>query len=528
MNDPTAEKSHRFHGVPSLRPAVSPSLWLAVSLSLFLIALALALPANAVAQRKQRPQLLTYSRNQFVGKIILVPRDDRFLELRTLAQIADHHLLLPPSHLLNPKPQPDKLLEWLMAQDLTGVSGILLSLEAISPNASPETTARLAQTIKQLRSQNPKAAVFGFTSLASSVESSKQLCQSAIELAANGALDWLLIGQDEDLSAKPAQIARARLIGEATTQKVEERIAFDDNTKTGATTLLARFLAQRLGRLPKILPVYSSAEARRSDPERNSMSLDQSLTAKIKLAGGTVLPPNPETAPQVDVLLFVHTPNTSEEQRSALVLNVLQTIDSGVRIAFVDVSESVQTKETMLAELRNHKLLGKLTTYASALPEETAYRTTFNRALAHTVIFFSAIKSLRSDIDRVHRIERAQINWLFSRILEDWAYQLIVRPRLEDFVRQQLKADPAQLDNQTERAEKFVYDALQTLANELFDEQFRRNAHAVLLNSGTRIQFRVSLLQRLQVRFSTRNTAEPELRQNIHTFFDGYLPGSRQ
>ncbi|MBL8190229.1 MAG: hypothetical protein JNK38_19590, partial [Acidobacteria bacterium] len=108
------------------------------------------MPANAFAQRKQRPQLLTYSRNQFVGKIILIPRDDRFLELRTLAQIADHHLLLPPSYLLNPKPQPDKLLEWLQAQDLTGVSGVLLSLEAISANASPETTARLAQTIKQL------------------------------------------------------------------------------------------------------------------------------------------------------------------------------------------------------------------------------------------------------------------------------------------------------------------------------------------------------------------------------------------
>lgn len=528
MSEPRTETGQRICKTLSPRLPVSPSPRL-ISVFLFcLLALALALPSTAFAQRKQRPQLLTYSRNQFVGKILLVPRDDRFLELRTLAQIADHYLILPPSHLLNPKPQSDKLLEWLKAQNLTGISGVILSLEAISPNSSPETTAQLSQTIKQLRSQNPRAAVFGFTSLASSVESSKQFCQSAIELAANGALDWLLIGQDEDLSAKPAQIARARLIGEATTQKVEERIAFDDNTKSAATTLLARFLAQRLGRLPKILPVYSSAEARRSDPERNSISLDQSLTAKIKLAGGTVLPPNPETAPQVDVLLFVHTPNTSEEQRSALVLNVLQTIDSGVRVVFVDASESAQAKETMLAELRNHKLLGKLTSYASALPEETANRATFNRALAHTVIFFSAIKSLRTDIDRVHRIERAQINWLFSRLLEDWAYQQIVRPRLEEFVRQQLKADPTEFGDQTERVEKFVYDALQTPASELFDEQFRRNAHAVLLNSGTRIQFRVSLLQRLQVRFSTRNTAEPEFRQNIHTFFDGYLTGSRQ
>jgi hypothetical protein len=317
------------------------------------------------------------------------------------------------------------------------------------------------------------------------------------------------------------------LIGEAATLNAEDRIAFDDNINSAASTLLARFLTQRLGRSPKILPVYSSAEGRRSEKSRDSLPLDQSIATKIKLFAGAMLPPNSESAPQVDVLLFVHTPDTSEEQRTALAMTVLQTIDSGVRVAFVDLSESAKTKEAMLAELRGHKLLGKLTSYASAFSDESSNRATLNRALAHTVIFFAAIKSLRNDIDRVHRIERHQINLLFSRILEDWAYNLIVRQQLDEFVRQQLKANPTELGEQTERAEKFTYDALQQHANDLFNEQFRRNSHAVLMNSGTRVQFRVSLLQRLQVRFSTRNTTEPEFRQNIHTFFDGYLSGGR-
>lgn len=488
-----------------------------------LLSLCAVFSATAFAQKKQRPQLLPVSRYDLAGKVILIPRDDRFLELRNLAQIADHYLILPPSHLLSPKPQPDKLVEWLKSQNLAGVSGVIISLEAISADASPETTARNSQAIKQLRSQNPRAAVYGFTSLASSVEASKQFCRSAIELAANGALDFLLIGQDENLTAKPAQIARARLIGEAATLKAEERIAFDDNVNSAAATLLARFLAQRLGRLPKILPVYSSAEGRRSENSRDSIPLDQSVAAKIKLTGGSAIAQNSEAAPQTDVLLFVHTPNTSEEQRTALALNVLQTIDSGARIAFVDFSESKQSKEAMLAELRSHKLLGKLASYASAFPGETANRARLSRALAHTVIFFAAIKSLRSDIDRVHRIERSQINLLFSRFLEDWTYDLIVQPQLDEFVRRQLKADPSELGDAAERAEKFTYDALQQPAMELFDEQFRRNTHAVLMNSGTRIQFRVSLLQRLQIRFSTRKTSEPEIRQNIHTFFDGYI-----
>ena len=139
------------------------------------------------------------------------------------------------------------------------------------------------------------------------------------------------------------------------------------------------------------------------------------------------------------------------------------------------------------------------------------------------MIFFAAIKSLRNDIDRIHRIERNQINMLFSRILEDSAFHWTVRAQLDEFVRQKLKADPAQLGDKTVAAEKFTHEALQKLAAELFDEQFRRNTHAVLMNSGTRVQFRVSLLQGLQVRFSTRKTSEPEIRQHIHTFFDGYL-----
>lgn len=517
MKISTEEISYRFN--KKLFLSVSPSL----RLSVLILCLFLSLPATAFAQKKQRPQLQPISRNDFVGKIIMIPRDDRFLELRTLAQIADHYVVLPPSQLFNPKLQSAKLIEWLKGQNLTTASGLIVSLEAISADASPETATQNFQAIKQLRAQNPRLPVYGFSSLDSSVESSRQSCQTAVELIANGTLDFLLVGQDENLSAKPAQIARARLIGEATSREAGNRIAFDDSANSAAATLLARMLAQRLGRSPNILPVYSSGEGRRSETSRDSIPLDQSLAAKIKLTAGNVLAQNPDAAPQTDVLLFVHTPQSTPEQRTALVMNVLQTIDSGARVAFVDVSETEQTKEAMMSELRGHKLLGKLTTYASLFPDEKNNRSILSRALAHTVIFFAAIKSLRNDIDRIHRIERNQINMLFSRILEDSAFHWTVRAQLDEFVRQKLKADPAQLGDKTEAAEKFTHEALQKLAAELFDEQFRRNTHAVLMNSGTRVQFRVSLLQGLQVRFSTRKTSEPEIRQHIHTFFAGYL-----
>ncbi len=477
---------------------------------------ALLLPAAGFAQKNQRPKLLPAARKELSGKIIVLPRNDRYLELKTLAQIADNYLLLPPSRLLTPKPQPPALLEWLKAQDLVGVTGLIVSLNTTAADVSP--------ILKQFRAQNSRLPIYGFASLDSGQESSKQACQTAMEALANGSLDFLLIGQDEELSAKSAQVARARLIGEAASREMGERLAFASGEKSLPELLLARMLTQRFGRSPKILPVYSTVTTKDSD----AASLSQTVAAKIKLVGGTVLTQNPEAAPQVDVLLFIHAPQTSETKRTELTMAIVQTVDSGARVAFLDLSETKQTKEAMLAELRSHKLLGKLTAYGSAAPEDSP-REMLNRTLAHTSIFFSAIKSLRDDIDRVHRIERAQINLLFSRILEDWGYNLFVRPQLEEFARQQLQADPEQLGEKTERAETFAFEALRKRATELFDEQFQRNTHAILMNSGTRVQFRVSLLQQLQVRFPSQNLAEPEIRQIIHTFFDGYLSyGSRQ
>ncbi len=495
--------------------------------------LALLFPAGAFAQKKEkeRPKLLPMSRRDFAGKVVLVPRDARILELRTLGQIADHYLTLPPSRMLDPEPQPEPLIEWLSAQDFTGTTGAVISLESLAGDATAEQIRQRLQTIKQIRAKNPKLQIYGFALLDSSNPISKQICQIAIELTAENSLDFLLIGQDEDLRMKPAQIARARLIGEIARHEATHRIGFDDDPETSAATLLARLFVYRYAWSPKILPVYSSNEGRQSTDSRDTAPLDLSIAAKINLNGGQALPQTSESIPKLDVLLYVHTPQTNEEQRAAFATNIFQTIDRGARVAVIDFSETRESKEALLAELRRHKLLGKIIAYASCLPTgdpaDEPTREAASRALAQTTVFFVAMKSLRDDLDRVHRIDRAQVNMLFSRILKDWAYDLIVRPQLDQFVKERLQSDPYKLDEAADRAEKFTYDALKPMADQLFDEQFRRNTHVYLMNSGSRAQFRVSLLQRLQIRFPLQKTSEAEIRQMIHTFYEGTLESLR-
>lgn len=490
-----------------------------------LLLIAAFLPLQSLAQRR-RPQLLPSTKEYYAGKVVLIPRDAQLQQVRMLAQVGDQNLVLPPSRLLEPKPQAEKIIEWVTELNLAATNGLIVSLETIAAEASVEKLPQRLQALRKLRAQQPKLPIYGFVSLSAS-EASKQICQTALELTADDTLNYLLIGQTEDLSAKPAQIARARLIGEIASRHIEERVALDDAPDADAATLIARLISHRYGQPPKILPVYLSKEGRQSTESRDTIALDQSIAAKIRLSGGALPVQDSEAAPGVDLLLFVLTPQTSEEQRSGFAKVVTQTIEKGARVAVVDLSGTKASKEALMAELRNQKLLDKLAAYASStLAEESPAsqtREAVNRALAQAVIHFAAMKSLRNDLDRVHRIDRAQVTLLFSSFLKDWAYNLAVRAKLDNYVREQLKADPNKLGETSERAEKYAFDLLHPMAETLFDEHFRRNTHAILLNSGERAQFRISLLQRLQVQFTTQRTSDAEIKQSIHTFYEGTI-----
>jgi hypothetical protein len=311
--------------------------------ALALLLLALLSPFTSLAQRK-RPPLQPASRNYFDGKIVLIPRDGRLQQLRMLAQIADQDLLLPPSRLLEPKPQAEPLIEWTTGLNLGGVNGLLVSLETIAAEATAETLPKRLQALKPLRAKQPKLPIYGFAALDSS-ETSKQICQTALELVADGTLSYLLIGQAEDLSAKPAQITRARLIGEIASRQIEDRVGFDDDPAAVTATLLARLIARHYGQTPKILPIYSSKEGSQSTESRDTIELGQSIAAKVKLTGGTA-PTNSETATGVDVALFVHTSQTSAEHRLAFARVVSQTIEKGLRVAVVDFRKTKPARKS--------------------------------------------------------------------------------------------------------------------------------------------------------------------------------------
>lgn len=282
-----------------------------------------------------------------------------------------------------------------------------------------------------------------------------------------------------------------------------------------SVTLVARLLNQQFGFTPKFLPLYSSASGRDE--------IHKTISDRIKLAGGDELSSINEAARAVSILVFIHAPQTNDQQRATLVESLDAAINKNYRVALLDLSESKTGKQALLAELRIRNLLDQIIAYASsdvaADVSDKAQATA--RVLAHSSALLTAIRFLRDDVDRVKRIDRAHVNLLLASYLSDWAYALDVRPKLETFVRDQLKADPNKLGGDTERAEDFAQSEVRVIANELFRDQFKDHLHAILLKSGERAQFELRFLQTLRLRLPSQKISEAEISPAAYLVYIG-------
>lgn len=438
----------------------------------------LFLPKTTQVEAQRRPLLLNTSRDYFAGRLLLIPQDvspQSLQQPRMLARIADHDLITPPVRLMGNQPE---IREWAKKFDYAEVDGVILSLDAIAGDGE---IARLA------RAHRRGIPIYGFTT-------SRTQIQTALNLVKDNTLDFLLI----------AGAGTAALTNEIVTLNLTDRVAIDDGADSVSMMLLARLLNRRFGISPKIVPAYLQGASSTVQGE------NRRLNTKIKTIDGLELPQTADAALAVDAILFLHTPQMTDTQRINFVGTIEQTIDKGTRVAVADLSENKESKDALIAALRSRKLFDKLIAYASDFSANSS-GDAINRALTHASTLTVAFRFLRDDLTRVRRIDNAQITLLFNRYLSDWAYPSQVRPALDSFVREELKSDPDRLGTNQERAVAFATERLKPIVEEIFKQQFHRNAHAILLSRGERVVFEINMIQRFQMRFSSSKTSEAEI-----------------
>jgi hypothetical protein len=426
----------------------------------FAIMLFVLLSSVSSFAQKQRPKILPRAQQQFAGRLLLIPRDARPVSWklpRLIARVAAYEIVVPPRELLGDGTQPldpDRLVDWVKTQDITRLHGALVALDTLA----------------------------GWTR-----EASAEQIKQRLEL-----LNWLRQRKPELPIYGFAQKSHPAL-----SAFVFDDLSLEAPEPDVAHLLVAKFLQRAHQRPIKVLTITSSTYA---------PPMLKALTGSIDAVGAQLM-----SSGKADIFLFVHTPNTDAIQLANFATTLANTVTAGYYVALADVSGNAAP---LIAALRERKQLDLLQAYAAAPNPHQA----LGQAVAHCAARLIAAKVLRPslEVEQLQRAERAQVELMLTRYLEDWGYAETIRARVEQHVRNELKAEPMRLATATEQAEAFANTELKLLAQELFRTQFRYNLHSVLLGSGVRADFQVEMLQLFKARFPLERIDVLELDLSIY------------
>lgn len=451
--------------------------------STLLVALLLLILLPAVGA--DRPVLRPARRAEFAGRIVVVPPVGiessrlRAGELRLLAELADHELILAPPAV---SASPRLLQDWLTVNAGLETDGLLLDWGSVAGAGG--------QFFDLLREQRPRLPIYAMVDTSTPAPA----VSHALSQWRKGRLDLLVWSSDR-----------------TSTPEMEPEVWPEIDLATGRRRLLraersemlplllTRHIAGRLGEAPHIYPVYSSS---------GQGALRRSISRQIETLGATEFVASQGEPRPPDLLLFVHMPGATPTERDQLLGGLEQAIGRRTRVAVVDLHPA----GGLFAALREKRLLDRLAGFA-ADSQLVAVGATTARALSQAVTAMAGLHALRDDLDRLFRLERAQVRLLFSRYLSDQIFPHEVLPAL-----------PAAKTGVDEAHRTEILARLQAPATLLFNEQFRRNIHATRMTNGERAQFQIALLQQLRLRLLTDPVAPAvEILPAIHLAWLGNL-----
>lgn len=463
------------------------------------IALILAISSLLLMETdaQRRPVLRPIDKDFYAGKILLIPTDDRptsFQQPRLIAEVADHELITPPIRLLK---EPENLAAWLETYNFDDVDGVIISLDKIFGPAGNGRTGIFGQ----IRLHRPGIPIYAFITPEGSDDEQLEQLKGSLQLADQGHIDQLLIA-----TGRKSMTLIKRLSSDEHTAARAEKLILDEDPDSATILLVGRMLNRRFGYEPAFLSVYSSIPSSNPDARNEILKVQNQIVSKVRTLGGRMTVQQGQAAGNPEVVLYLHMPGTGDQDRNAFIQSISLALDKNLRIVLIDLSKTRETRESLLLQLRQFKLLDRLTAYAAHTDLDEATGDIVTRAIEQASAFLLSIRFMRDDLDRVRRIDRAQIRLLMSRYLTDFFFPFRIREDVLNYAKTELKLQEIPADN--ERLNDYATDRIRVVAEELFNEQFRRNIHATLLSTGERAQFEIRLLQRVQVRiYPSRHTS---------------------
>lgn len=394
-------------------------------------------------------------------RVLLIPHDDRPPNLqfpKLIGRIAGLRVLTPPRRLLGSCGIPGDVPaaeEWAESRvescqvaavslNFTTSGGLVASRKA---EVSTQPALRRLDILREIRRRAPECEVLAFGSITKSrgvKESPREHIRArrrnlecfrrAVELVADGVIDYLALGQDdaepggEHTAERDAIWARAEELG------VSESVTITCGTDESAMLLLARAADTGLGREPTFKVEYSPRETAGLVPLFEDQPVSDTIAGQIRCAGGRLA----ENSRSADCLVHVLGPEgvqrdvlqpgqsgaTTKRDSRTLSEAAERALESGGKlVGACDIVTANGGTPGLLDTMRGMIADNRLHAYAGW---NTSANTT-GTVIAHLCALLTWEAGTPS-----HRQAEAHAEFLNARLIDDILYQGVLRRKLAD------------------------------------------------------------------------------------------------
>jgi hypothetical protein len=429
------------------------------------------------------------------SRILLIPLDDRPPCLQfavKMGNIADAQLVTPPRELLGRFTdfgKSDAIIDWLKAQDLSQYDAAIISMDMLAYGGlvasrvhvtDLEKASQRIDIVRVIRQKNSKLRIYGssvimriaptadgknetyreklarwadyspypehqeavaqlekeipaeaIANYKKARERNLKINQKAIELVKENVFDYLILSQDD---AKPKGIHvqdRETLIAEVKRSNLGDKIAVQPGADEVSMLLLSRALTHKYNYHPKLKAIYSSEDMADKAMPFEDRPLRKTVSFHIMAAGGVEV----QDTQQADIFFYVYTSRHSEGAALTFAENIAKNTHKGIIIADIDPIGDVQGGHTAFTEgVLQRGVFPKIYGYACW---NTAGNT-IGTALPHGLVFgvFQQILTQNPKRKVKKRMACAQTWYTLNRLLDDYAYHTLVRPKAQALIKE--------------------------------------------------------------------------------------------
>lgn len=289
-----------------------------------------------------------------------------------------------------------------------------------------------------------------------------------INMVRQGVISGLVIGQDDGQPFGLPNMAKTKIEHYVQTSNLSDRIFVTRGTDEVALSMLGYIITSESKNSPTYYIRYSHPDAPSIIMPYMPHSVATTVKEKLEIVNGVSV----SSLTQADYILYVHvgTGKLTANDYAKAAAEVKKFLDQGYPVALVDLSEHYYESETLLPWLLTQGVdITKLAAYAGWNTTSNTLGTIF----AQTAILNSIPLNTQPAAQAI-AVYHANMNFLLSRIFDDWYFQKNIQPNLNAHLIKQ-KINPYRLKYAHEAVNTSIQNELSVHAN-YFSRRYLRSA----------------------------------------------------